>query len=179
MADKKRVYWDACSWLGLINQEAAKVAACQYVMQQAESGKVEIWTSAFTLAEVFKKKCDDTVPAIGLPAAQDVDFEDFLKKDFVIRVMVDDEVGTEARRLLRTHGGLIKPQDAIHLATAVINSLDELHTYDGTNLIKLNGLIKRRDGITLVIGPPVIPPPPEIENPPPSLFDAADPPEGV
>ncbi len=155
MAEKKRVYWDACAWIGLINREAAKVAACDFVMGEAEKGTIEIWTSAFTLAEVFKRKCGGATPS-SIPPQSDTDFEDFLKKDFVVRVNVDDEVGTEARRLLRQHPSLKKPQDAIHLATAVINNLQEMHTWDNADLI---GLV-----------PTVPPPPPPPEPPPLTIF---------
>jgi predicted nucleic acid-binding protein len=140
-------------------------------MEEAKKGNIEIWTSTFTLAEVFKKKCGNDLVAKGIPDTGDIEFEEFLKQDFVLRVNVDDEVGTEARRLLRKHPGLMKPQDAVHLASAVVHNLDELHTFDGENLTKLNGAVVRKDGQALLIGPPVIPVP---EEPPPTLFDTID-----
>lgn len=157
MAEPKRVYWDACTWIGLINREANKLDACEYVLKEAESGRLEVWTSAFTLAEVFKKKC--SAGQVGLTAADDVSFEDYLRNDYIVRVNVDDEIGTEARRLLRKFPTLKKPQDAVHLATAVINNLDEMHTFDDANLIGLNGQVLCSNGKALLIGPPAVPAP--------------------
>lgn len=169
-----RVYWDACTWIGLILREPDKIAACEYVIDEAKKGNLEIWTSTFTLAEVYKKKCGDDPVASGIADGDDATFEEFLKQDYVFRVQVDDEVGTEARRLLRKYPALKKPQDAIHLATAIINNLDELHTFDGDNLTKLAGQVMRKDGKPLEIGPPQVP---AVEAPPPSLFDSQENPE--
>lgn len=162
MADKSRYYWDACAWISLIQQDANRFDSLSYVVEEARNGKVEIWTSNFTLAEVYKRPCDGNT--VGLTVAEDVPFEDFILQDFVTRVQVDFDVGTLARRLLRQHPGIVKPQDGVHLATALLNNCDELHTYDRENLIGLSGLLDRPDGTKLKIGPPPnrpVPPLPE------------------
>ena len=145
--EKKRIYWDACAWLGLINGEAAKSADLEVVWKKAERGQVEIWTSAFCLAEVYKVKCEDG--KTGLQADQDKQIDDLFQQDFVNVVQVDIEVAEEARRLLRTIDKLKKPSDAIHLATALVWNLDQLHTYDSDDLLGIT--INRRDGQRLDI----------------------------
>jgi len=80
-----------------------------------------------------------------------VAFEDFILQNFVTRVQVDLDVGTLARRLLRAYPVIAKPQDGIHLATALLNNVDELHSYDRENLLGLSGKIDRKDGIKLQI----------------------------
>jgi len=126
-------------------------------MQEAALGRIEIWSSSFTLAEVFKKKCSGKQS--NLPQAYDHNFEDFLLKDFIVLVEVDREIGTYARALLRAFSQqLKKPQDAIHLATAALNNLDEFHTYDGDDILPLNGQVKRQDGGLLHILTPTAPP---------------------
>lgn len=145
----RRIYWDSCVWIGLINDEADKADACKYVIEQAESGSLEVWTSTLSLAEVFKKKCDGVTS--GIEAAADANFEDFLLQNYVVRVQVDADVGLLARRLLRKYPKLAKPADAIHLATALLNNLDEFHTFDGDNLLSLDGIIARKDGQMLKI----------------------------
>jgi predicted nucleic acid-binding protein len=149
LAERPKYYWDACVWIALIQQEAGRVDSLSYVIEEARNGKVEIWTSNFTLAEVYKRPCDGEVK--GLAIADDAAFEDFLLQDFVVRVQVDLAVGTLARRLLRSHPMIAKPQDGIHLATALLNSIDELHTFDRANLLGLTGLIDRKDGEKLKI----------------------------
>jgi predicted nucleic acid-binding protein len=163
LADPKKVYWDSCVWISLINEETGKVKRCQNVIDQARKGEVQIWTSSLTLAEVFKKKCDGA--SVSIAEAHDADFEKYIEQDFLVEVQLDHDIGVLARRLLRAHPDLKKPADAIHLASAVLNNVDELHTFDGDNLLGLNEKISRRDGKPLVI---CLPPEPVQE----SLFDS-------
>lgn len=168
-SSKKNVYWDTCTWLGLINEEPGKVDRCRYVIKEARSGNIQIWTSTFTLAEVFKKSCEGK--SVALPETKDLDFENFIEQEFLTLVQVDLDVGVLARRLLRKHPQLKKPSDAIHLATAAMSNVDELHTTDAVNLIILTGEVKRQDGVSLTIClPPEEPPPP-----PMPLFDGLQP----
>jgi predicted nucleic acid-binding protein len=163
LADKPRYYWDACAWISLIQQDADRFDSLSYVIELAKNGKAEIWTSNFTLAEVYKRPCDGQQK--GLAVAEDVPFEDYITQDFVTRVQVDLDVGILARRLLRNHPVIVKPQDGIHVATALLNNVDELHTYDRENLLGLSGLIERPDGVKLKIcPPPPRPAPPQPEK---------------
>lgn len=165
MTNPTKIYWDACCWIGLINQEPDKIVQCEHVISLAESGDIEIWTSHFTLAEVYKRKCENA--DVGLDEAGDRAFEDFISQDRlnVKMVNVDYPVGILARRLLRAHPELRKPQDAIHLASALIWRLDEFHTFDGDNILPLKGLLERPDGVILHICVPPNPPPPAQSEP--------------
>lgn len=170
MPGKPRYYWDACAWIALIKQEPGRFEACKHVIDLAEAGKAEIWTSAFTLAEVFKRNCD--AGAVSLDSAKDNEFENYIEKEFVIKVQVDTDVGTAARRLLRAHPEIGKPQDAIHVATALLYDIDELHSFDRRDLLGLNGMLDRADGKKLMIcSPPSPPPAPKKSEPLPSLFE--------
>ena len=144
MADVPRYYWDACAWIALIKKEQSRYASLEHLIGQARKNEVEIWTSTFTLAEVFKKNCGDG--PTGIEANDDKNFEDFVLQDFVHLVQVDTDVGVAARRLLRKFPELRKPQDAIHAATATLSDVDELHTFDGCDLLLLDGKIPKRDG---------------------------------
>lgn len=145
-------------WIELITQaDQERVPRCKHVLELARSGQAEIWTSAFTLAEVFKRKCDNK--SVSLPEDGDTAFEDFIEKTFVKKIMVDVNVGTVARRLLRKNPGLRKPQDAIHVASCLLNNIDELHTFDENDLIKFNCKLPRVDKINLTICEPPEPPP--------------------
>lgn len=134
-----------------------------YVISQARAGKVEIWTSALTLAEVFK--ITQNGQPNQLDESKDHVFEEYLEQDFVTVVQVDVDIGTYARRLLRQHSRLKKPADAIHLASALTYSVDEFHTFDEVNLIPLSGQVSGLAGNSMVIS---VPP----EDPNPGLFDA-------
>ena len=59
----RRIYWDACTWIALIQKEAIpssdgkiedRGAMCRVVLHQATVGDVEIVTSSFSLVEVCK-----------------------------------------------------------------------------------------------------------------------------
>nr|WP_172685430.1 type II toxin-antitoxin system VapC family toxin [Methylobacterium oryzae] len=170
MPSKPKYYWDACAWIALIKQETGRFDACKHTIELAEEGKVEIWTSAFTLAEVYKRRIDGG--STSLEAEKDKDFEDYIEKDFVQIVQVDADVGTAARRLLRAFPDIGKPQDAIHVATALLNDMDELHTFDRADLLNLSGVLDRSDGNKLTICHPPSPPPPPPSTP--SLFDGLE-----
>jgi predicted nucleic acid-binding protein len=152
----KRVYWDSCNWIGLINDDEKNTEPLRYVYQQAKNKEIEILTSTFTLAEVYRLKCESGEKQ--LPEDKDKIFEEFIDQEFVVPVAVTREIGKYARRLLRRTDGLKRPQDAIHLASAAINNVDELHTFDGNHLLPLDQKIDRKDGKKLRICMPELPP---------------------
>jgi len=61
------------------------------------------------------------------------------------------------------------PQDAIHLSTAPLNNIDELHTFDRANLTGLSGKIQRLDGGKLKIWSP-----PKRPAPAPTYFRSSE-----
>lgn len=135
-----------------------------YTLDLAEKGSAQIWTSAFTLAEVWKRKCEGE--KVGIQQGKDREFEDYIEKEFIIKVAVDVDVGNLARRLLRQFPDLGKPQDAIHVATCLLNNVDQLHTFDGGDLLKLDGEFPRIDRKMLTICLPPAPP----EDPQGNMF---------
>lgn len=154
----RRVYWDSCTFLGLINKEAGKHSDSLAVWRQAEASETLIYTSFFTFAEVFKAKCEGT--AKPLAEEQDKLIEALLRQKWIRPTVVDEQIGIAARRLMRHHPECKKPSDGVHLATALALNVDEMHTYDGSDLLKLDGKINRADGKPLKICTPYVPPPP-------------------
>lgn len=152
MTEAVRVYWDACAWLGLLNEEEGKHADLQDVWAKAEHGQVEIWTSAFCIAEVHKVKCEGDWSAIS--EENDDRINNLFDQDWVQIVFLDSEIAKIAKRLLRTHEKLRKPSDAVHLATAVYWDLDQLHTYDASDLLHLDGKVQTLAGENLKICKP-------------------------
>ncbi|MDX2103325.1 MAG: PIN domain-containing protein [Alphaproteobacteria bacterium] len=159
LADKPRYYWDACMWIALIKREQGRFDACSYLIEQAQRGKIEIWTSAFTYAEVYKRNCSGA--SAGIDAADDSSFEDYIEQEFVQLVQVDSDVGRAARRLLRQYPSIGKPQDAVHIASALLLDVHELHTFDRQNLLALDGKLKCQDETPLKIKVPPTPPSPD------------------
>lgn len=141
-------YWDACAWLGLINQESAKHRELEIIWKAAEDGRCRILTSTLSQVEVFKKRCEDADPK-PLSEGSDKEISELFQQPHVTRANLDPVVAEDARRIRRLHG--LKAPDAIHLATALFWNCDAMHTYDSEDLIRLSGAMKRRDGEPLHI----------------------------
>lgn len=162
----RRIYWDACTFLGLINQEPGRANHCRLVWQEAEKGGAVIYTSFFTFAEVFKVKCE--TEAKPLAETKDTEIERLLRQKWIRPVVVDERICIAARRLMRFHPACKKPSDGVHLATALALNVDEMHTFDGSDLLSLDGKVNRADGKPLVICIPT--PAPAPPAPAPDLF---------
>jgi predicted nucleic acid-binding protein len=154
----KRVYWDACVWIALIQKEKIQKPGgviedreqmCREVIESAKKGNIEILTSALCLAEVCKHPDLRTSQTSDKIAA-------FFEREFIFVVNVDTAVGERARGLMMSgHSGL-KPPDAIHLATALLTvGVDEMHTFDG-RLLDLDGLLSKPTGEKLKVCKPGI-----------------------
>jgi predicted nucleic acid-binding protein len=150
----RRLYWDSCDFLGLINPDEAKHADCRAVWEEAQRGDAILFTSFWAFAEVFKAKCEGQ--ARPLAEAQDRNIEALLRQPWVQPVVVDERIGTASRRLMRQHPECRKPSDAVHLATALALNVDEMHTYDRSDLIRLSGKVMRSDGVPLKICAPYV-----------------------
>lgn len=153
MASGDRFYWDACCWIGLLNQEAEKHRELQVIWKSAERGEYEIITSTVSQVEVFKKKCEKNDPK-PLSEENDQQISVMFAQPHVLRVQLTPQIAENARSLLRAHPELKKAPDAIHLATAIYANCKAMHTYDGDNLLGLNGKVTRNDGEPLEICTP-------------------------
>jgi predicted nucleic acid-binding protein len=121
---------------------------CRPVLDAAERGVIEIVVSAIALVEVLSRDRTSGIDSQRVP--------DFFDNDYIL---LDKHLGDFARRLmLAGHPGL-KPLDAIHLATACVENVDQFHTFDD-RLLALDGVIDRLDGTRLVIKKPAVPAPP-------------------
>jgi len=150
----KRVYWDACSWIALIQKEKIhhggkliedREMLCRTVIETAKQGKLEILTSTFCLAEVCKNKdiLDQSPDKIAA----------YFENDYLLLVALDTFVGVRARALMLGRYKGLKPPDACHVATAALSNVHEMHTFDGA-LIDLSGQVDKIDGTKLTICKP-------------------------
>jgi predicted nucleic acid-binding protein len=141
-------YWDSVTFLGWLAEEADKAAECQLVLEAAESGTIQIVTSALTIAEVLWLKGHKKVHASHAKK-----IESFFRHSWIIVREVDRFVAEDARELVWNKN--IKPKDAIHLATALRQDVpfDQFDTFDG-DLIKLSGTLGTPP---LTIGRPNLP----------------------
>src|ERR1700692_887466 len=152
----KRVSWDACAWIALIQKEKIpkfgfkiedREQMCREVIEAGKKGNVEILTSALCLAEVCKN------PALVQSQTADK-IAAFFDRDFVFVINVDTAIGEKARELMMGGFAGLKPPDAIHLATALLSpGVEEMHTFD-KKLLDMDGLLKKPSGEPLKICKP-------------------------
>jgi len=175
MARVIKVYWDSCTWLGLLNRESNRLVEIEYVWTRAQQGDMEIWTSTVAQMEVFKLASErDAIAIQGKSVKTSVMTEDNLKiienlfdQPFVKRVPLDVEISSRARRLYRETNGLNKVADAAHVVSAMKWNIPTIHTYDGADLLHLSGKLSTDDGTEIEICEPS-------ERPPTDLFSPRD-----
>jgi predicted nucleic acid-binding protein len=123
--------WDSNIVFYYLSGEPSVKSVCDLILKQAEHGEIELRVSVIAQAEVAY-----------LPGYSDVDSEnivlEFFSRNYITTVNYDILVSREARRLIRKYKPGFKPQDAIHMATAVLWHIPVLETID-TDLLKLSG----------------------------------------
>ena len=141
MADNvKRIYWDSSCFLCFLNRtEADRREICEDILHHAQSMKIHLYTSTYTIAEVIRPK------GRSIPNAQRLTPEEIAKIDGMFRwpwlrkIDVDQRVAFKAVELARDYGLL--PADAVHAASAIIHNLDELQRWD-RDFSKIANLIR-------------------------------------
>ena len=128
-----RRYWDACAFLAWLKEENGRIQGCGNVLREARAGRLEIVTSALTLAEVLMVRGEAQVPESDRQLVRDV-----FKAEWLILYNVDRHIGEHAQEIVWRNG--VRPKDAIHVATALSAGVDCLDTFDGP-LINLSGRI--------------------------------------
>lgn len=128
-----RVYWDASVFHALFGNETGRVETCLKLEKQAQDGKLDIYTSTITFTECVWIK--------GNPNKLSRQHESILQRYFMhkyIKIVVCDRPIAEAARLLIWDHPHLKPKDAIHVASAIAQQIEEFHSYDQDH-IKLDG----------------------------------------
>lgn len=119
---KYKHYCDSCVFIGFLSQEADKLEQCKSVLESAELGKIELYTSTFTMAEVVKIKSDLDIEQ------QEKVIKTLFTNDWIITVNFEQETAEISRYLVREYG--LKPFDSLHLATAIKMQVDYFDTTD-------------------------------------------------
>jgi predicted nucleic acid-binding protein len=136
------------------NQESERerVETCTRLFQEACNDKekrIRIYTSALTFAECACAQSEEAQRSL----------QAFMERECIVPLNLDREVGewaaTVQRTSLRDLKKKLPPRDAIHVASALYYDIPVLYTYDGDDIIPLNGKLFLSDGSPLVISEPI------------------------
>jgi predicted nucleic acid-binding protein len=150
----RKVYWDSCLWIALVQKEAGRCEILQGIWRDAERGEVKIITSTWAIAECVRSPKDRKQKPFG--EEQESLLDALFLNTFVTVRQVDFQVARLARRLVRTHKQCRKPIDGAQLATALLMNVDEMHTFEEEDLLHLDGKCTRQDGKPLKICKPFV-----------------------
>ena len=139
-------YWDSDCFLGWLAEEPDKVSDCQSVIRAAEAGDLRIVTSSLTLVEVVKLKS-----RTPLPPEKEVVIRSFFEHSYIVIRQLDRRTAERARELIWKYG--FNPKDSVHVATALVENVPRMDTFDG-DLMKKSGMI---GSPPLIIGRPDLP----------------------
>lgn len=150
VAKIKKVYWDSCAWLGLINGEPNKRRELEIIYSAARRGDYEIWTSTISMIEAssLAEEMSKTKP---LSIGNTQKLQQMFEQPFIKVVPLDLKIARSARKLFRETVGLSGRFDAVHLASALAWSVDAMHTYDRDDLLHLSDKLADAKGRLLHI----------------------------
>ena len=129
MPNPSRVCWDSSIWIALIKHEIKKgvdrTIVPRMILEDAQRNEVTIYISRLTIVEVHKKRNH----------ARLTEFEDsevqsrFFQHEYIKKIDLDRDVAESARQIAWKYN--LKPNDAIHVASARKVSAQILHHWDG------------------------------------------------
>ena len=112
----QRPYLDSSVFIALIKNEVVEGVSrgeiARNILNDAQNGRFQIFTSTFTLVEVHK---DRRQPRLTVEEEHLV--VDFFKHEYIVLIDLDRLVAERARELARTYS--LTPNDAVHLASAI------------------------------------------------------------
>lgn len=151
-----RIYADANFFIpflkgGEIVDGIDRAPICLEIINDAKEGTIELLTSWGTMIECVTPPTGEASSIIGIDSVEELfDYEFILKCD-VDRFTAEDARNIQVKasknaeyqaKLKNTSGKKIKkmrPFDALHIATAVLQEVDYLFTYDKDHIIPLSG----------------------------------------
>ncbi|RKY18664.1 MAG: hypothetical protein DRQ55_12715 [Planctomycetota bacterium] len=154
MASKKpnapAVAFDSCVFISYMrkSEEPQRHSEVAQIVSAAKRGEFVIVSSAIAIAEVLK--CDSELSGDELDA-----ITGFFSNTYLEFRACDRMVAEMAQYIAKTHGVL--PMDAIHVASARVEEVDVLYTWDNCKgrrrgILRLDGI--EIDGFTLNIKTP-------------------------
>lgn len=133
MADRVRLYWDANVFLSYINAISDRLRDIEAILEQARRGEIQIITSVISVAEVAFAASEQQSRALDSDTEERIDALWALGSPVQL-VDVHLLIAEKAKALQRA--GVpqawtgLRSCDAMHLATAQHEEVQEMHTYE-------------------------------------------------
>ncbi|MEQ8800315.1 MAG: type II toxin-antitoxin system VapC family toxin [Salinisphaeraceae bacterium] len=137
------IAWDTCVIIDAIQRSESRYGALIPMVNKAVQGDLEIAVSTLSIAETLYLK--DLASDGATQERQNTLIERWFDEPYVLKRNADFSVCSDAAELARRHG-ILKPADAVIVATAIRNGADALITYDGESargkgLLQLDGAL--------------------------------------
>jgi predicted nucleic acid-binding protein len=134
---RKLYYWDTSAFIAWINggqgHPPEVINGLDEIAKEVAENRAALCTSVNTKTEILQGK---------LTPDQKTRLDNLFKRRNVTLINVDSRIAdmaSEIRNYYNNRGIKISTPDAQHLATAIIYNVDEFHTLDGGDLLRLNG----------------------------------------
>src|SRR5215510_4295838 len=99
MPDEKKlsIYWDTSVFLCFLNpEENERRLICEDILRHARDGKIKLYTSTYTIAEVIRPKRKDIAASRKLTADELADIQGMFKWPWLAKIDVDQRVAERA-----------------------------------------------------------------------------------
>lgn len=161
---KPTYYWDTCIWLAWVKNEVrpnGEMAGVEDIVDLASRNRVSIIVSDAVSLEILDGKW---------PPGAAMKFDDLFKRRNIKKVPITPNI-TDLSQFIRNYyhnrgEKTASSLDAVHLATAIVYRVDQMHTFDDgqagkkhRSLLGLNGDVA---GHKLVICKPPLPAQPRL-----------------
>lgn len=127
-----RKYWDAVCFLHFVNGHPLYLPTLEAALEDSAKGNIRILTSTLSVVEVAFGASEQKAGKLDVAVEERIN--DLWRDSATIELVeYHGRIAYKARELMRSgmeQGWRIKPADAIHLATASVMEVDEIHTYE-------------------------------------------------
>jgi len=128
----ERIYFDACVFIELLQQsDAVRFDACEALRVKALREELIIVTSSWSIVEVNKLPPNPKDPQKSrkLPKEKSKQILAFFENPYIAIRTLDRQTAEYAHEIVQDYG--LSNGDATHVATAILNKVPVLYTYDG------------------------------------------------
>jgi predicted nucleic acid-binding protein len=125
----RRISWDTSIFLCFLGiGEELRRKICEDILQHAADGKIRLFTSTYTIAEVIRPKKKSIPNSRKLTTEEIAKISAMFRWPFLTTIELDPRTAFFAADLARDHGLL--PADSVHAASAILWKMDALQAWD-------------------------------------------------